>query len=122
MTETTVGGRYEQATDDLRLVKRRVTLLQPDYASGIDGACQELAVDLIVGVQRRYVVQDGELKSVERCEVPPDDPTTWKAHPQIPMTWFLIREEWRDVPGVNDAAESARELGAGCIQKISTDE
>lgn len=58
--------------------------------------CQ--AYNVVVGVQRKYIVQDGEIGNA--LYTPPPEDRKWENVPGLKFHWVPIKEEWRDLPAV----------------------
>lgn len=74
--------RFERRTDDLRLVREA----RPDGCA-------------YISIQRRFEVEDGEPKHV--LDAPPPPNTKYRTLPGQPLVWVPIRDEWRDIPTVD---------------------
>jgi hypothetical protein len=87
-------ARFEKATDDLRQVLCERGTLGDHYR-----------------VQRRWIVQTGEVRDATKA-LPPADKSTWMMHPSMPLMWMPVRSEYRDLPTVTEADVAAEQRAA----------
>lgn len=105
----------EKPTDDWRQVTRRVEP-GPDVFS----ALLSQPYSVVIALQRRWIVQDGPVCSVQAGEFPPYDTATWMHVPGKALCWVAVRNEWRNVPSVTEAQVNAERAEAGLGPKITT--
>lgn len=99
------NAHYERPTDDLRAVV----------------AGSDFQRDVVTRIQRRWVVQCGPLTDGRKVLPPLDKPGTWINHPDAPLGWMAVRQEWRDLPLVTEAAVRAERAASAATPTLSTD-
>ncbi len=106
---------FEKATDETRVVTRDIQVGHPPF-----GLLSYVTV--VIGEQRKWIVQDGPAGHAIQCPPPEDRP--WIPLPGQPLCWVAIKPEWRDVPAVRleNLEEAARTQLAvdKAVKQIST--
>ncbi len=87
-----MSAPFERPTDELRQVTRELRIESEDD-------CPRLHT-VVVGVQRKWLVQSGESYRADRARAKTDLQTAgWHPlEPNVGFQWTPVRVEWRDLP------------------------
>lgn len=90
-------GLAEKPTDELRYVRRTILARLSDSGSPF----YDKWIDVIVAVQRKWLVQTGDLYA-PAYNGPPENPFDVFSHCDSigQAWWFPMKEEWRDLESV----------------------